>query len=422
MGSITVTNLGKAYKQYPNHWSRLLEWLIPFSKPRHSLRWVLRDVNFTVNSGEAIGIIGVNGAGKSTLLKMITGTAQPTTGEIYIAGRVAALLELGIGFHPDFTGRQNCYMAGQLLGYSIEEINRFMPEIETFADIGDYINQPVRIYSSGMQVRLAFSIATAKRPDILIVDEALAVGDAAFQRKCHRRIEEFINDGTSLLFVSHDIEGVKKLCKKALYLSHGNVVTIGPAKVVCDQYETMLFGGNKSIGPIKHDSAANNEQLSTPVLDPSLLNSKEISYGNGDASIDRVWIENAIGQEVNILVSGEEFSVCYIVNIYRESVKPVLAMLIKSLEGIALYGTDSQSLEAPLNGIQMGRKLTVRFHMKCYLSSGIYFLNCGIRDYSNSEIYLHRRVDVMMFKVIKRSDLGQAGFANLCANLKVEMA
>jgi lipopolysaccharide transport system ATP-binding protein len=422
MGSITVINLGKAYKLYPNHWSRLTEWFTPFSKPRHTQVWVLKDVNFTVNSGEAVGIIGVNGAGKSTLLKMITGTAQPTTGEIHVTGRVAALLELGIGFHPEFTGRENCYMAGQLLGYTVEEITRLMPEIEAFADIGDYIDQPVRIYSSGMQVRLAFSIATAKRPEILIVDEALAVGDAAFQRKCHHRIETYINDGTSLLFVSHDIEGVKKLCVKALYLDHGNVVAMGPAKSVCDKYETMLFGGSRRIEKVSEDSGAITAKQTTPILDPSLFNSQEISYGNGDASIDRVWIENAVGQEVNILVSGEAFSVCYIVSFKRENIRPVVAMLIKTLEGIALYGTDSKSLGTPINDIKMDVKLQIRFHMRCYLSSGTYFLNCGIRDYLNSEIYLHRRVDVMMFKVINHADMGQAGLANLFANLKVETA
>src|SRR5690606_8406318 len=172
MGTITVSNLGKAYKIYPTRWSRLREWIDPLSRPRHLLKWVLSDLSFIVRPGEAVGIIGVNGAGKSTLLKMITGTTQPTTGSVKISGRVAALLELGMGFHPDFTGRQNAYMAGQLLGYSVEEIAHLMPEIEAFAEIGDYIDQPVRVYSSGMQMRLAFSVATARRPDVLIVDEA----------------------------------------------------------------------------------------------------------------------------------------------------------------------------------------------------------------------------------------------------------
>ena len=183
MGSIRVTQLGKAYKQYSTRWSRLLEWALPFLGERHQKKWVLKDVSFTVEPGEAVGIIGVNGAGKSTLLKMITGTTQPTSGKIEITGRVAALLELGMGFHPEFTGRQNVYMSGQLLGLTVEEIAQLMPDIEAFAEIGDYIDQPVRVYSSGMQVRLAFSVATAIRPDILIVDEALSVGDKYFSQK-----------------------------------------------------------------------------------------------------------------------------------------------------------------------------------------------------------------------------------------------
>ena len=188
MGTIHVSSLGKAYKQYRTRWSRLAEWVLPFLGLRHTLKWVLKDISFRVEPGEAVGIIGINGAGKSTLLKLITGTAQPTTGSVQITGRLTALLELGMGFHPDFTGRQNAFMAGQLIGLSGAEITALMPQIEAFAEIGDYIDQPVRVYSSGMQMRLAFSLATAKRPDVLIVDEALSVGDAYFQHKSFERI------------------------------------------------------------------------------------------------------------------------------------------------------------------------------------------------------------------------------------------
>lgn len=178
MGEININNLGKAYKQYAGRWTRLKEWLTPGRGPRHELHWVLQGISFQVSPGEAIGIIGINGAGKSTLLKMIAGITRPTVGTVTMHGRVAALLELGIGFHPDFTGRQNAFMAGQLLGYSTEQLHELLPAIEAFAEIGEYIDLPVRTYSSGMQMRLAFSVATAVRPDILIVDEALSVGDA----------------------------------------------------------------------------------------------------------------------------------------------------------------------------------------------------------------------------------------------------
>jgi lipopolysaccharide transport system ATP-binding protein len=419
MGTISVSSLGKAYKQYFTRWSRLVEWLIPFSKPRHQLKWVLQDINFNVKPGEAVGIIGVNGAGKSTLLKMITGTTQPTTGKIQVEGRVAALLELGMGFHPDFTGRQNAFMAGQLAGMTVEEISMLMPEIEAFADIGDYIDQPVRIYSSGMQVRLAFSVATAKRPDVLIVDEALSVGDAAFQRKCHRHIETFINEGTSLLFVSHDIESVKRICTKALYLNKGEMVTFGSSKQVCDEYETMLFGRDRFVKNSIKD-IDNNSSTALQLIDSSFLHTPEVVYGNGEASIDRVWIENADGAEVNVLVSGEEFSVCYLVNFLEDYVNPVVAILIKSLEGIALYGTDSKSLGLSLGKVRASTKYLVRFQMKCCLSAGPYFLNCGIRDRGDASHFLHRRVDVLMFKVVKTSDVYQVGMVNMFAQLLVE--
>jgi lipopolysaccharide transport system ATP-binding protein len=224
MSAITVSAVGKAYKQYTGRWSRIVEWLSPtwlikLSPQRHTLRWALKDISFSVQPGEAVGIVGVNGAGKSTLLKMITGTTHPTTGTVHLAGNVAALLELGMGFHLDFTGRQNAVMAAQLLGLERDEIEKLMPEIEAFAEIGEYIDQPMRVYSSGMQMRLAFSVATARRPDILIVDEALSVGDAYFQHKSFERIRQLGREGTTLLIVSHDKGSIQGLCSRALLLS-----------------------------------------------------------------------------------------------------------------------------------------------------------------------------------------------------------
>ena len=219
---MTVTDIGKAYRFYPSRWARLSEWLAP-GTPRHELQWVLRHVTFSVAAGESVGIIGRNGAGKSTLLKLITGTTQPSEGEVRAEGRVAALLELGIGFHPEFTGRENAFMTGQLMGVSEPDIAAAMPQIEGFAEIGRYIDEPLRTYSSGMQVRLAFSVATAFRPDILIVDEALAVGDLYFQHKCYARIRQFRAEGMTLLFVSHDPGAIKSLCDRAILLDAGGV-------------------------------------------------------------------------------------------------------------------------------------------------------------------------------------------------------
>ncbi len=227
MNILQASHLGKAYRVYPTRWARLIEWLDPRRIPRHRLHWVLNDISFKISPGEAVGIIGINGAGKSTLLKLITGTATPTTGQVTLQGRVAALLELGIGFHPDFTGRQNVLMAGQLLGYSADEVLSALPEIESFAGIGEYIDKPVRIYSSGMQVRLAFSVATFRRPDILIVDEALSVGDVQFQQKCISRIKKFRDQGTTILLVTHDIGALSAICERAIVLSHGSLAFDG---------------------------------------------------------------------------------------------------------------------------------------------------------------------------------------------------
>ena len=238
MGTVTITGLGKAYRHYRHPGGRLLEWLGAGS--HHELRWILRNINLKVVAGESVGLIGRNGAGKSTLLKLITGVSSPSEGAAVLNGRVASLLELGLGFHPEFTGRQNVYMQGYLQGFSREQIDALLPGIADFAEIGDYFDRPVRIYSSGMQVRLAFSIATAVSPDILIVDEALAVGDAYFQHKCFNRIRSYRAEGTTLLFVSHDPGAVKTLCDRAVLIDGGGIIMDGDPADVLDYYNALI--------------------------------------------------------------------------------------------------------------------------------------------------------------------------------------
>ena len=240
MSAIRVDKLSKAYKQYPSRWARLREWLVPTAGPNYSLKWVLQDINFAVEQGEVVGILGINGAGKSTLLKILAGTTQPTKGAAYIEGRLAALLELGMGFHPDFTGRQNALLSGQLMGLSAALIEDRFTDLEAFAELGTYFDQPIRIYSSGMTVRLAFSVATLVRPDVLIIDEALAVGDAFFQVKCFARIRKFKELGTTILFVSHDVGSIKTLCDRAILISDGRVERDGNAVAVSDYYSALI--------------------------------------------------------------------------------------------------------------------------------------------------------------------------------------
>lgn len=364
MGTITVSNLGKAYKQYPTRWSRLAEWVIPGNKPRHNLHWVLQDINFTINPGEAVGIIGINGAGKSTLLKMITGTTQPTTGSVHITGRVAALLELGMGFHPDFTGRQNAFMAGQLLGYSVEEITRLMPEIEAFAEIGDYIDQPVRVYSSGMQMRLAFSVATAHRPDVLIVDEALSVGDAYFQHKSFDRIRQFRKLGTTLLIVSHDKQAIQSICDRAILLSAGKLAMQSEPEAVMDYYNALLADHQ-------------NQQI---VLRRSDDGAVATASGTKDAEFMSVTMVNGIGVSPAVFFVGEPAVVRAQVRVNKSIPNLVMGCGIRDRLGQMMFGTNTfhtkQIIERPTPGSIFG--ISVEFLMN--LGPGSYSLHVSLHS------------------------------------------
>ena len=417
MGYIRVRNLGKAYKRYRSKYGRLLEWLR--LGVHHDLRWVLRDVSFDVEPGEAVGIVGVNGAGKSTLLKIIAGVVKPTTGSVEVGGRVSALLELGTGFHPDFTGRQNVYMSGQLKGLTKKELDAKIKEIEDFAEIGDYFDQPLRTYSNGMQARLAFSLATVVKPDILIVDEILSVGDAAFQRKCFRRIEEFINDGMSLIFVSHSVESIRKLCTKALFIDRGIPVLFGSAKEVCDRYEQFLFGAKKE-SPSSSHCQSEDKKIFSGFFDPNMPTPNELSYTDGRATIEAVWLEDDQGFKVNVLDLGSTFALKYRVRFHEDVDNPIFAFLIKTIDGITLYGSDTRALGILTGAFKTGDLVEVTFRMTNRLAMGVYFLNCGVRDDSGDKpIFLHRRIDVLMFKVRQHTEISQAGCVNLGARFSI---
>ncbi|WP_336367017.1 ABC transporter ATP-binding protein [Marinobacter sp. C2H3] len=419
MGTITVTNVGKAYKRYPNRWARLAEWVVPGSRKRHDLTWVLKEINFTVNPGEAVGILGVNGAGKSTLLKIITGTTLPTTGSVKIEGRVAALLELGMGFHPDFTGRQNVYMAAQLQGLKVDVVDELMPEIEAFSEIGEYIDQPVRVYSSGMQIRLAFAVSTAVRPDILIIDEALSVGDAAFGRKCFQRIEEFREKGTTLLFVSHDMEAVKKLCNRALFINEGIVAGWGTAKTVCDQYERHLFGNRTDSVSAKNAKNTNVSNDKTALFDPSLSASCEMIYGNGKADIEACWLEDENGSPINVIESEASFHWRYRVRLNEDIDSFVYALMFKTKEGVAIYGTDSKTLGAESGPHRAGEVIEVDFKLENRLAPGIYYVNCGIKEGTGGD-FLSRRVDAAILRVTSSDKTSVvSGLVEMRANLSL---
>lgn len=326
MGRIQVKNLGKAYKRYPGRWSRLAEWLTPGNFVRHQLKWVLQDINFNVEPGEAVGVIGINGAGKSTLLKLITGTAQPTTGQVSISGRVAALLELGMGFHPDFTGRQNAIMAGQLLGMTAQEVTDLLPQIEAFAEIGEYIDSPVRVYSSGMQVRLAFSVATARRPDVLIVDEALSVGDTYFQHKCFDRVRCYQAQGTTLLFVSHDPGAIKTLCDRAILIDGGRIRLDGNPADVLDYYNAL-------IAP---------DAIDTVIREGTPTGSGTRS-GNGAVRILEVDILNE-NKSIRALVAGQPATIYLRLQAHQHLKDFTVGLLIKDRLGNDVFGINTHHM------------------------------------------------------------------------------
>jgi lipopolysaccharide transport system ATP-binding protein len=362
MGTITVSNLGKAYKQYPTRWSRLAEWVIPGSKPRHHLKWVMQDVSFNVNPGEAVGIIGINGAGKSTLLKMITGTTQPTTGSVHMTGRVAAMLELGMGFHPDFTGRQNAYMAGQLLGYSVEDISRLMPEIEAFAEIGDYIDQPVRVYSSGMQMRLAFSVATAHRPDVLIVDEALSVGDAYFQHKSFDRIREFRKQGSTLMLVSHDKAAIQSICDRAILLNAGKLAMEGEPEAVMDYYNALLADHQ-------------NQTVKQEVREDGKV---QTISGTGEAEVVDIQLTDINGFFLDMVDVGQSVCLRVEVKINAPIERLVLGYGIKDRLGQVIYGTNTDLKNQPLLNVPKGARCVFNILFNANLGPGTYSVQTAL--------------------------------------------
>ncbi len=384
-GSISVANLGKAYKQYRSRWARLGEWMFPFGGKRYHLKWVLQEINFNISPGEAVGIIGINGAGKSTLLKLITGTTQPTGGRVVISGRVAAMLELGMGFHPDFTGRQNACMAGQLIGLSTQEINDLMPQIEAFAEIGEYIDQPVRVYSSGMQMRLAFSVATAKRPDVLIVDEILSVGDAYFQHKSFDRIRQFSREGTTLLIVSHDKQAIQSICDRAILLNAGRLTMEGKPEAVMDYYNAVLADNQR-------------QNVKREVMDDGKV---QTISGSGEAMIEEAALLNDQDERLEVVNVGQSVKLRVVVRIISDVPELVLGYMIKDRLGLPVFGTNTYHLRRPLVNLHEGAQIVFNFQFVANLGEGAYSIAIALHA---SDTHIDKNYEwrdrALMFSVI----------------------
>lgn len=404
MGDIRVSGLGKAYKQYPGQWSRLAEWILPGGKPRHVKHWVLKDIDFHLRAGEAIGIVGANGAGKSTLLKMLAGTVRPSCGEIAIGGRVAAMLELGMGFHADFTGRQNAVMGGQLLGLSLEEISRLMPKIEAFAEIGEYIDQPVRTYSSGMQMRLAFSVATAQRPDILIIDEALSVGDSYFQHKSFERIRTFRRDGTTLLIVSHDRYAIQTVCDRAILMEAGRIRMQGSPVDVLDYYNAMM--------------AEHNHQM---IRQQTLADGRVTTIsGTGEAAIVDVRLLNRHDRPADTVEVGEPLHLLVRIKANTALPRLVLGFLLKDRLGQAIYGINTHRLERPLEHLSAGDEATYCFSFPARLGKGSYSVSLSLsREDSHLDKNFEWRDNALIFHVFNTKHEDFVGSSWLEANVEI---
>lgn len=377
-------NLGKSFRQYSTEWARLARWLgLPLSPSSET--WVLQAISFELGPGEAIGLIGQNGAGKSTLLKIITGTLQPTSGKVTLSGRVSAILELGMGFQLEMTGRQNATHACGLMGFSGEQARQMLPEIESFAEIGEYFDKPMRMYSSGMQMRVAFAVATAQRPDLLIVDEALSVGDAYFQHKSFNRIRDFQELGTALLIVSHDAGSIKSLCSRCILIDHGQILKDGPPAEVLDFYNAIIAE--------KENSTVAVERLGE--------NQARTTSGTGEATVEEIALYNRRAEPAEFVHVGEHVHLKVKVKVHQALEKLVFGFSIRDRLGQIIFGTNTWYTEQVLQNVPEGScfEFDVGFHAN--LGVGSYSVQTALVDSDTHLTSNYQWIDLaLVFSVV----------------------
>ena len=387
MSLLSVNDIGKAFRTYYSEWQRFASWFGLPLKPAEET-WVLHHIRFDIQPGEAIGIVGQNGAGKSTLLKIITGTLQPTEGQVYVNGRIAAILELGMGFNPELTGRQNVRHAAGLMGFAPDQIDAAMPNIEAFAEIGEYFDEPVRTYSSGMQMRVAFAVATAWRPEILIVDEALSVGDAYFQHKSFARIREFREQGTTLLIVSHDRNTIQTLCDRAVLLEKGTVIKDGDPEEVFDFYNALI-------------AEKENSTIEVKKLDQGKA---KTTSGTKEAVIVEVLLQNSQGQGAEYIFVGEVFILTAKVKINKSIDSLVLGYAIKDRLGQVMYGTNTWHTCQTLTNLKEDELYQFAITLPANLGIGSYSVSIALHD---RDTHLTQNYDwqdqVLVFNVVNQN-------------------
>jgi len=411
--AVELTELCKSYPLYDSPVARLRQLLTPGRGTEGIV--ALKSVNLTIERGQIFGIVGQNGSGKSTLLRLLSGVFPPTSGEVRCHGQVAALLELGAGFNPEFSGRDNVLISCALLGIDEPTALARLPDIEAFADVGDFFDRPVKTYSSGMYARVAFAALAVCEPDVLILDEILAVGDEAFQRKCLARLETMAAKGSTIILVTHNSGLVMEFCGAACLLDHGELVISGAPKEVVQEYYRRQGFDQASELPAGGFASAAVEPDAHTWFDPALVASAPIAYGNGDVQIDDVGLQNAQGEAVNVLTRGQRFTLHYRVTVKRAVRDLEFGSLIKTTVGTELAGLVLGE-QPELRDVAKGSVLNVRLPFVANLLPATYFCNVGVRgSVDGAPDYLHRLLDVVMFRVLEEPDQGLRGMVDLSA-------
>lgn len=419
--AIQVQHVDKMYKLYDNPMDRLKESLGLTKKQRYKEHFALKDVNFNVKKGETVGIIGTNGSGKSTILKIITGVLNPTQGQIVVDGRISALLELGAGFNMEYNGIENVYLNGTMIGFTREEIDAKLQDILDFADIGDFVYQPVKTYSSGMFVRLAFAVAINIDPEILIVDEALSVGDVFFQMKCYKKFEEFKKMGKTILFVSHDLGSIAKYCDRVVLLNKGVKLDEGNPKEMIDLYKKVMV--NQLDSPLSNDNGKEpevQEVTEEKEWKSSLnLNPKAEEYGNGLAQILDFAVLDEEGMITNSVIKGQKCTIKMKVRFNERVQDPIIAFTIKNLQGTEITGTNTMLERVNAGNPEAGEVWTVSFEQEMNLQSREYLLSLGCTGFHKGDFTVyHRQYDVCNITVI--SDKDSVGFYDMNSKVTVK--
>lgn len=425
--AISVENVSKVYKLYEKPSDRMKEAL-GLKKVPVKEHFALDTVSFQVGRGETVGIIGTNGSGKSTILKIITGVLNPTGGRVEIDGRISALLELGAGFNMEYTGIENIYLNGTMMGFSNEEIEARMDDILNFADIGEFVHQPVKTYSSGMFVRLAFAVAINIEPEILIVDEALSVGDVFFQSKCYHKFEEFKRMGKTILFVSHDLSSISKYCDRVVLLDKGHKRAEGAPKQIVDMYKKLLVNQlNSDEGP---DTVSGKKAGNTAVRDKAqgdrsewkrslVLNPQIVEYGEKQAEIIDFAVLDKEGQISNAVEKGEMCTIKMKVRTNREVENPIFAFTIKNLQGTEITGTNSYFEGQEIGDLPAGAEKEITFEQEMNLQGGEYLISLGCTGYIKGEFHVyHRLYDVCNLTVVSYKNT--VGFYDMNSKVTIE--